>query len=116
VLVGGVVEHEFDHDAQVALMRGIEKPLEVVQRAVAGVHADVIRDVVAVVFERRGKERQQPEAGDAKALDVVELVVQPLEIADAVPVAITERLHGKLVDDDVLVPERIGRGPGSNHE
>ena len=78
----------------------------------------VVRDVVAVVLERRGKEGQQPEAGDAEILQVVELLRQALEVADAVVVAVEERLDVRLVDDRVLVPERIvvvrrGRSCGS---
>ena len=41
--------------------------------------------------------------------------VQAQQIADAVRVAVAERLDGQLVDDGVLVPERIVRGPRSSH-
>ena len=59
-----------------ALVRRVEEAPEVVQRAVARVDADVVGDVVAVVAQRRGEERQQPEAGDAEVLEVVELLRQ----------------------------------------
>ena len=59
---------------QAALVRGLQERLEIVQRAVARVDVDVVGDVVPVVFERRRKERQQPETGDAQALQVVELL------------------------------------------
>ena len=63
-----------------------DEGLEVVQRAVAAVHVHVVGDVVAVVSERRGVEGQQPEAGDAEPLEVVELLCQAPEVADAVVV------------------------------
>ena len=69
----------------------------------------IVRDVVAVVSERRGIKRQQPDRVDAEILDVIELLNQPLEVADAVVVRIEERSDVQLVDDGVLVPVRIGR-------
>ena len=107
MLVRGVVDDQLDEDPDAPLVRGVDERLEVVERAVARVDVPVVGDVVAVVFERRGEERQQPEAGDAEPLQVVELLRQPLEIADAVVVAVEERLDVRLVDDRVLVPERI---------
>ena len=75
----------------------------------SGWTARVLGDVVAVVAARRGIERQQPDRVDAELGDVVELGDQAGEVADAVIVRIEERLHVQLVDDRVLVPERIGR-------
>ena len=61
------------------------------QRAVVGMDVGVVGDVVAVVAQRRGIERQQPERGDAEVLQVVELLGQAAEVADAVAVAVVER-------------------------
>ena len=95
-----------------------DERLEIVERAVARMDVPVVGDVVAVVLERRGEERQQPQAGDAEPLQVVELLRQAGEVADAVVVAVEERLDVRLVDDRVLVPERIvvparGRAPAT---
>ena len=38
---------------------------------------------------------------------MIELFVQPLEIADTVAVGVEERLHVQLVDDRILVPQRV---------
>ena len=84
------------------------KRLEVAQRAVVRVDVGVVGDVVAVVAQRRGIERQQPDRGDAEVLQVVELRGQAAEVADAVAVAVEEGPDVDLVDDRVLVPERIG--------
>ncbi len=90
-----------------AFMRGVHEMPEVLERAVIRVDVLVIGDVVAVIAQRRRIERQQPDAGDAEARHVIELGVQPREIADAVVVGIEERLHVELVDDGVFVPKRI---------
>jgi len=71
------------------------------------VNAPVVRDVVPIVAERGGEERQQPKAGDAEVLQVVELGRQAGKVADAVAVAVKERADVRLVNDRVLVPERI---------
>src|SRR3546814_5388287 len=68
------------------------------------VDGGVVGDVVPVVAERRGIERQHPDGVDAELGDVVEPVDQSCEVADAVAVAVLERLDVQLVDDRVLVP------------
>jgi hypothetical protein len=102
-----VVDDELRDDADPAAMRLVEKRLEVLDGAVGRIDRLVLRDVVAVVAQRRRIERQQPDRGDAERLDVVEPVHQPLEVAIAIRVAVAERLDVGLIDDRVLVPERI---------
>ena len=109
MLVGRVVDDELGDDADAARMRRRDEALDVGHRAVVGMHRAVFADVVAVVEPRRGIERQQPDRVDAKLDDVVELHHQPGEVADAVIVGVEERLDVHLVDDRVLVPERIVR-------
>ena len=72
--------------------------------AVVGVDAPVVGDVVAVVATGRRVERQDPDRGDAQVDEVIQLLDEPPEVADAVPVRIAERAHVQLVDDRVLVP------------
>ena len=91
-----------------ARVRRVEEPLEVVERAVDRVDRRVVRDVVPVVAQRRRVERQQPEAGDAEILQIGQLLREAGEVADAVAVAVVEGADVGLVDDRVLVPERIG--------
>ncbi len=62
----------------------LRKSLEVVEIAVAGMDGSVVSDVVAIVAQRRGKERHQPDGVDAQFLQVVELLGQAAKIADAV--------------------------------
>ena len=102
VLVRRVVDHQLDQHLDVPGVGGRHERLEVLERAVAGVHAPVVGDVVAVVFERRREERQDPQAGDAEPLQVIELLGDPREVADAVVVAVEERPDVRVVDDRVL--------------
>ena len=85
----------------------LTKCVDVAQGAVHRVDVRVVGDVVAVVAQRRGIERQQPERVDAEILQVGELFDQAAEVADAVGVAVVESADVQLVDDRVLVPERI---------
>jgi hypothetical protein len=107
VLIGRVVDDQFGDHAQAARMRFLNEALDVAERTVIGMHAPVVGDVVAVVAARRRIERQQPDRAHTQFGDVVELRNQAGEIADAVVVRIEERLDVHLVDDRVLVPERI---------
>ena len=104
VLVRRVVHHQLGNDFQIAAMGFVEEFAEVVERAVLRIDIHVIRDVVAIILERRRKERLQPDRGDAQVLNVVEPLGQAAEVADAVVVAVAECAHVQLVDDRVLVP------------
>ena len=85
--IGRVVDDEIDDDAHAELLGVVHELDEVAERAVLRVDAVVVGDVVAVVAVGRRVERQQPEAGDAEAGEVVEPPRQPVEVADAVAVA-----------------------------
>ena len=82
----------------------VEEPTELAQRAVRRVDAAVVGDVVTLVAHRRGIEGEQPDRGDAEILQVVEVLREADEVADAVAVAVGEGAHVQLVDDGVLVP------------
>ena len=107
VLIRRVVQHQLDDHAQPARVRLREELLEVLQRAVARMDARVVRDVVPVVAERRRIHRLQPQAVHAERREVIELRGQAREITDAVAVAVGERLDVELIEDRVLVPQRI---------
>ena len=111
MLVRGVVDHQLGDDLEVALVGLAQEDLEVLERAVRRVHVVVVGDVVAVVPERAGIERQQPHRGHAQVLQVVELFGQPGEVADAVRVAVPERPDVQLIDDRVAVPAGLVAHP-----
>src|SRR3546814_16387643 len=87
-------------------VRFLHKTPGIGERTVIGVHAAIFGNVVTVIAPRRRIERQQPDRVDAEFGDVVELVDEAGEIADAVAIAIAEALDVQLIDDRVLVPER----------
>src|SRR4029077_4293595 len=60
-----------------------------------------------VVTKRGGIERKEPDRADAELLQVRQLLDQALEIAAPVAVAVVESADVELVDDRVLVPERV---------
>ena len=108
VLVGRVVDNELRDHPKTARVRRRDESAHVLDRAVFGMHGTVVGDVVAVVAPRRGIEGQEPDRGRPQLGDVVELLGQPGQVADAVVVRIEERLHVHLIDDRILVPGRFG--------
>ncbi len=107
MLIRRVVDHQLGDDLQIALVSGAQEIAKVAQRAVRLVHVGVIRDVVAVVPQGRGIERQQPDRGDAQVLEVVELLGQPREVAHPITAAVVVGLYVELIDDRVFVPEGV---------
>ncbi len=107
VLVRGVVAHELVDHPDAAPVRFSDQLVGIAQRAVHRIHVGVIGYVVAVVAQRRGIERQQPERVDAELLQVGQLLDQAAKVTAAVGVAVVERPDVELVDERVLVPERI---------
>ena len=107
VLLGGMVDHELGDDLEAPGMGLAQEFLEILERAVVGMDAVIIRDVVAVVTQRRGIKGQQPQGIDAKPRQIVQAAGQAREIADAVAVAVHERLDVHFVNDGVLVPQGI---------
>jgi len=113
MLVRRVVDDELRDDAETARMRLVEEPLKILDGAVLRVHRLVLGDVVAVVAERRWIERQQPQRVDVERLHVVELLNEAWKVTEAIAIAVAKRLHVQLVDDRVLVPERVVGAEGS---
>ena len=109
MLIRRVVQDQLDDDAQTAAVRLLQEVGEVLQRPVARMDARVVRDVIPIVAERRGVHRLQPQAVHAERGEMIELRGQAGKVADAVAVAVGERLDVELVEDGVHVPERICR-------
>jgi hypothetical protein len=107
MLVGGVIDHQLGDHAQPALMGRAQEQSEIGQRAVGGMDPGVASDVVAVVAQRRGIERQEPQRGDAQLAEMIELGGQAPKVPDPVVVAVVEGADVQFVDDRVLVPERV---------
>src|SRR5215208_8009713 len=107
MLVGRVIDHQLGDHPDAAAMGLLDEAIKIVECSVTRVNVLVVRDVVAVVSERRRIEGKQPEAVDPEALEIWKLLREPAEITDAIVVAVEERTNVDLVDDRVLVPERV---------
>ena len=105
VLVGAVVDDQLGDDADVAGMRLFDEVAEIVERAISRIDRLVVRDVVAVVAQRRLIERQQPDRVGAEVFYVIEPLRQPAKVADPIIVGVVKSADMQLVDDRVLVPE-----------
>ena len=107
VLVAGVVHDQVGDDPDAALVRLLDQLDEVADGAELGQDRGEVGDVVAAVLQRRGVDRQQPDAVDAQPLEVVEALDEAADVAGAVVVGVAEAADQHLVEDRSLVPLRI---------
>ena len=103
VLGRGVVEHQVHDDPDVTLVRFAEQALEILHAAVIRIDRVVIGHIVAMVRRRR-VDGHQPDAFDPQILKIIELFNDPVEVADAVPIAVAEGADEDLVEDRVVPP------------
>ena len=108
MLVGGVVQHKFNNDANVALMSCIKEGFEIIERSVAGMDGIVVGDVIAVVAKRRRKERHEPERVNAELFQVVKALRETNEVANAIAIAVLKRPNVHLVNNGISVPNGVG--------
>ncbi len=114
MLAGHVVQHQVNQHANAAPVRLRDEALEIVVGAVVALDAVVVRHVVAVIARRLGH-RHEPDAAGAQValrvriavVDVVELLDEAVQVADAVAVAVVERADEDLVADGAALP--VGR-------
>ena len=97
MLIRAVVDDEIHQDVHIALFRFRDQPVHVLHRTEARVNVVVIRDIIALIGERRAVDRLEPEDIDAEILQIIELIDDARKIADAVPVRITEALRIDLI-------------------
>ena len=109
VLVGGVVDHEVHDEPHAPRVQPVDQRVEVGQGAEQRVDAAVVAHVVAVVVLRRRVHRREPHDVDPQALEVVEVLRDAREVADAVTVGVGEAARVHLVDDGPLPPRLAGR-------
>ena len=106
--VGGVIDDEVDDDPDAAIVRRADDLDEVAVAAEPRVDAVEVGDVVAVVAVGARVEGHQPQARHAEVGEVVDALREPGEVADAVAVAVEERLDVEAVDDRGLPPQIAG--------
>ncbi len=107
VLVGGVVDNQFDNNFQISVVGFFDECLQLLNVAVGRIDAVIVSNVVAVVAQRRGVERQQPDGRHAEVFEVVQLFHDALEITDAIAVAVAKGLDVEFVYNGIFVPMQI---------
>ena len=99
MFVRRVAENFVDDDSSArAHARPFKQRVEIGQRAVVGMNAFIVRDVIAPVAVGRGMDRRQPDRIDAQLRDVIELGDQAGEIALPVAIAVAEAADIDLID------------------
>src|ERR1022692_980231 len=71
VLIGGVIDHQFGNDTQATPLGLNDEAAKILHGSEVGIDGAIVGDVVAIVAARRRIERQQPQRGDAKVLQIV---------------------------------------------
>src|SRR5258708_26391334 len=102
-----MVGHQLADDADATPVRLLDEGIGVPQRSEQWIDIRVVGDVVAVIAHWRWVERQQPYRVDAEVLQVWELFDEAAKVAAAVRIAVIESAERNLVDDRVLVPQRV---------
>jgi hypothetical protein len=102
--VARVVRDPVDQDAQPALVRGGQQLVEVRERPEQRIDVAVILDVVSVVTHRRAIERRQPDSIDPEPYQVIEMLPDAAQIADAVTADVAEAPRIDLVHDGRFPP------------
>jgi hypothetical protein len=72
MLIGGVVDHNLGNNAESPPMGLSQELSEVSEVSVYRMNAGVVRNVIAIVPERRREEGEKPEGGNAQVLKIIE--------------------------------------------
>src|SRR5208282_2313641 len=100
----GVGDDVIEQDLEAAFVRLGKQSAGVVVAAVTRRDLVVIADVVTGVVERRIEKRVDPDGVHAEAFDVIQLLDEARQVADAVAVGIVKRLRINLINDGVIYP------------
>src|SRR4051794_15267344 len=90
-----------------APVRLLEKGLEILEGSVNGVDGVIVCNVITIVLERRRIKWQQPNRGNSKLLQIIELFGEPAEIADAIRIAVMKGTDVRFIDDGIFIPKRV---------
>src|SRR3954452_19395467 len=99
-----MVRHEVEDDFQPHAMGGCDKSIEVGQGPKQRIDRAVIRDVVAEIYHRRSEDRRNPNGIYSQLSKIREAAQYPLQVADAVFIAVLKGPRVDLIDDSGLPP------------
>ena len=97
-----VVYDKIDDDLDPPLFTFSQKGLEVLQGTVGRIDLIVIADIILVIAAA-GMNGHEPNAVNAKLLQIVQLRANAIDIADAVAVGITEGINENFVPSTVII-------------
>lgn len=106
-LRAGVIEHHVHHDFHTSFMNLRAQVFPIFHSSEHGVDGLVVRDIVALVFERRLINRRQPYHIDTESFEVIQPLDYAAKVTDSVIVAILKRLHIDFVDDNLPPPNTV---------
>src|SRR5689334_4407291 len=99
-----MIQDQLRNDFDVPSVRLLQKLFKIGKRSIIRMDIAVFGYIKAIIFQGRRKEWQQPDGVDSQIIEVVELLNQPLKIANAIAVPIKEGPHGYLINDRILKP------------
>ena len=83
-----MVEHHIQHQADPALFRFCGQFLKIFHGAIAGIDVVIILHIIAIVFLRGYKEGRHPDIVRSQLLDIIQLLYDPAQISQAIPVTV----------------------------
>ena len=104
VPVRGMAGNLIDDQLHAKVVRALQQPVEIVERAEQRVDIAVVRDIVAHVLLRRSEDRRKPDHVDAERRDMVETPGDAGQVPDPVAVIVLERARVDLIDHRVPPP------------
>ena len=104
VLIRGVGEDQISDDLQAEGMGPRDQVVEISQGSEGRIDVAIVGDVIAEILHRRGEEGAEPDSVDAEGGDVVEMLRDPGQVADAVAVRVGEAARIDLIDDGAPPP------------
>jgi hypothetical protein len=102
-----VIHHQIYDHPNAPLLRSVSEFHEIADRAVSGVDAVIVGDVVTVVLTRRRLKGHQPYRGYSEPVQVIQPSHQPWEITDPVGVRVHIGSDREAIDDRILVPKVV---------
>jgi hypothetical protein len=87
---------------------GGKKLVQIVIRSISGRNRLVVGNIIPTIPEWRDEARVDPEGVASKTVDVLQLGNDAIDISDAVPIRVTERLGIDFVEDGITHPGRHG--------
>ena len=104
VLIGAVVDDQVHQNKHVPLLRLRDQAFHVLHGAEPRVDRVVIRDIIPLICQRRFIDGRQPQDIHAQIFQIIQLLDNPGNISDPVPVAVVKALRVDLIGNLVMPP------------